>query len=202
MIEVIEKNTNDFEKCVLIIGVMHGEEPQGEFLINKFIKNIKDETKFKNKLIFVPCVNQFGLKYGQRTNENGVDLNRNYPTKNWELTEKNQYFGGQYPASEYQTKFLIELVENIKPDCILSIHAPYRIVNYDGDAKKIAEKISQITGYPVESDMGYPTPGSFGTYFGIEKNIPVITLELPEDVEYDVLWKENCGIFDYFAYEY
>ena len=42
-------------------------------------------------------------------------------------------------------------------------------------------KISEIIYYPVEASIGYPTPGSFGTYCGIEKNIPTITLELDEE---------------------
>ena len=35
-------------------------------------------------------------------------------------------------------------------------------------------KISDIMNYPVEPSIGYPTPGSFGTWAGIEKQIPTI----------------------------
>ena len=42
--------------------------------------------------------------------------------------------------------------------------------------------ISDIIKYPVEESIGYPTPGSFGTWAGIEKGIPIITLELDEEV--------------------
>lgn len=199
--EVIEKVTTNFDRIVLILGVMHGEEPQGEMLINKFLE-ICEIKNLKNKLIFVPCINSYGKKRNIRQNKNGVDLNRNYPTKNWKLTEKNDYYGGEYPKSEDETVFLIDLIEKIKPDCILSIHAPFRIVNYDGPAQEIAEKISELTGYPLQADIGYSTPGSFGTYFGVERNIPVITLELPENVSNEQLWKENKKVFEFFAYEF
>ena len=80
---------------------------------------------------------------------------------------------------------------------ILTLHAPYKVVNYDGDAEKYAEKISEITGYPVKPSIGYPTPGSFGTWAGIEKKIPVITLELDEEIEIEKLEKPIFEVFEY-----
>ena len=68
-------------------------------------------------------------------------------------------------------------------------------MNYDGNAKQIAEKISNIIGYPVEKSIGYPTPGSFGTWAGIEKNIPTITLELDEKCDIKDLVKPVFKIF-------
>ena len=145
--------------------------------------------------MFVPCVNPDGVKAKTRVNSNGVDINRNFPTKNWELTEKNEFFGGNTPASEIETKFLVEIIEKYKPKFILTLHAPYKVVNYDGDALEIAEKISEIINYPVESSIGYPTPGSFGTWAGIEKNIPTITLELDEEIDVKELRKPMFEIF-------
>ena len=194
---LIETENTKYDKTVLIIGVFHGEEPQGEYLINKFLKT--DLSNIKNKLLIVPCLNPDGMKKNQRQNSNGVDLNRNFPTKNWTISENKEYFGGNTPASEIETKFMIDILDNYKIDAILSIHAPFKIVNYDGPAKELAEKISQITNYPVQADIGYPTPGSFGNYAGVERNIPTITLELPEDESNENLWQINKGVFDYLA---
>ena len=177
-------------KPILVIGVFHGEEPQGKFLIDEYLK------KNSPNLLFIPCLNPDGMAIGKRTNANGVDLNRNYPTKNWQLTEKNEFFGGESPASELETKFMIEVLEQYKPELILALHAPFKVVNYDGPAKEIAEKISQIINYPVEPSIGYPTPGSFGTYCGIERNIPTITLELDEEIPVEDLLKPVHKIFD------
>ena len=136
------------------------------------------------------------MQFGKRTNANDVDLNRNYPTKNWQLTEKNEFFGGESPACEIETKFMVEVLEEYKPEMILTLHAPFKIVNYDGPAKEIAEKIGQIINYPVEASIGYPTPGSFGTYCGVERNIPTITLELDEEIPVQDLLKPVHEIFD------
>ena len=167
----------------LVIGVVHGDEPQGEELINKYL----DENQ-KEDVLFIPCLNPDGRDLKTRTNSNGVDLNRNFPTRNWEKTAKDNYYGGDTPASEIETKFLIDIIEKYKPNAIITLHTPYKIVNYDGPAKELAEKISEIIGYPVEESIGYPTPGSFGTYAGVERNIPTITLEMDEEISL----KELC----------
>lgn len=193
---LLERKPQEYEKTVLIIGVFHGDEPDGEYLINKYLSE-RNETK--NRLLFIPCLNPDGKEKNTRTNFNNVDLNRNFPTKNWEKSENNEYFGGDSPASELETQFLVYIIDRYKPDVILTLHEPYKIVNYDGPAKEIAEKISEITGYEIQQDIGYPTPGSFGTYCGIERNLPTITLELPEKEPKEKLWAQNKGIFDYFA---
>ena len=181
---------NQNNPSVLVIGVFHGDEPQGEFLINEYLKNVKNSN-----LLFVPRLNSENT----RVNKNGVDLNRNFPTSNWELTEKNEFFGGIAPASEEETKFVINLVEKYNPNVILTLHAPYKIVNYDGGkaSLEIVEKISEIMNYPIEPSIGYPTPGSFGTWAGIEKGILTITLELDEEIDVNELKTPVFKVFEY-----
>lgn len=192
-----ETDNTEYDKKVLIIGVFHGEEPQGEYLIDKFMKT--DLSGIKNKLYILPCLNPDGKSVNKRQNSNGVDLNRNFPAKNWKKTEKNDYFGGEAPGSENETKFMVEILDEHKFDAILSIHAPFGTVNFDGPAKDLAVKISEITGYPVQEDIGYPTPGSFGTYAGRERQIPTITLELPENKTPETLWETNKKVFKYLS---
>ena len=170
---VLCNSLHHIKNRVLVMGVMHGDEPQGKHLIEKYI-----ESHANSNLMFIPCVNPDGLAAGTRVNANEVDINRNFPTANWEHSEKGNFFGGEKPASEVETQFVIDTIEKYKPSLILTLHAPYKVVNYDGEAKEVAEKISKIIGYPVEASIGYPTPGSFGTWAGIERKIPTITLEL------------------------
>ena len=186
----IDLINNKIHNKVLVIGCMHGDEPQGEYLINEYLKDNSN-----TKISFIPCLNPDGVKAHTRVNSNGIDLNRNFPTKNWELTEKNNFYGGNEPASEIETQFLISVIEEFKPELILTLHAPYKVVNYDGNALDIAKRISEIIKYPVEASIGYPTPGSFGTWAGIERNIPTITLELDEEIEVKELRKPVFEIF-------
>lgn len=173
-----------------------------EYLYNTLAPLGRGLGRGANNLLFIPCLNPDGLQNNTRTNANGVDLNRNFPTKNWgEDTSAagdnpDDYYGGKSPASEIETQFVIDIIEKYKPKLILTLHAPYKIVNYDGSAKEIAQKISDIIGYPVEESIGYPTPGSFGTYCGVERNIPTITLELDEKIPVENLVQPVFEIFD------
>ena len=186
----------------MVIGVFHGDEPQGKYLIDEYLK--QNNINNSKNILFIPCLNPDGMALKTRTYSNGVDLNRNFQTKNWgEDTSKAgpnpaNYYGGIAPASEIETKFLVEIIDEYKPKLIISLHAPYKIVNYDGPAEDIAEKISSIMGYPVEPSMEYPTPGSFGTYCGVERNIPTITLELDEEIPVEQLFKPVFKIFNLF----
>ena len=186
----MELTGNVSDPKILVVGCFHGDEPQGKYLIEEYLKEFPD-----TKLAMIPCLNEYGVQKNVRTNSNGVDLNRNFPTQNWELTEHDNFFGGERPASEEETQFIIDVIKQLKPKAILTLHAPYKVVNYDGDALKLAEKISEIIGYPVEASIGYPTPGSFGTWAGIENKIPTITLELDEEIDVKELREPVFKVF-------
>jgi protein MpaA len=200
-IDLIKRFSADNGLNVLVIGVFHGDEPQGEYFINKFLGEAQNPP-LKNNLFYIPCLNPSGV----RKNKNGVDLNRNFPTKNWELGDKNSnYFGGESPASEQETKFVVNLMNEIKFDAIITIHAPFKIINYDCNSPKtvkLAEKISEFLGYPTKCDIGYPTPGSFGTYAGVERNIPTITIEIDEEIDPSVLYPKFEKMFEYLENEF
>lgn len=206
LVELIS-NGDISDNNMLIIGVFHGDEPQGKYLIERYLERTSlSETRSTCQCtvntLFIPCLNPDGMALNTRTNANGVDLNRNFPTKNWGEDgsaagdDATAYFGGNAPASEIETQFVIDAIEEYKPKLILTLHAPYKVVNYDGPAKEIAEKISEIIKYPVEASIGYPTPGSFGTYCGVERSIPTITLELDEEIPVDELVQPVFAIFE------
>ena len=199
-IDLIKRIIADNGLNVLVIGVFHGDEPQGKYFIDRFLKEAQKMPN-KNNLYYIPCLNHSGV----RKNKNGVDLNRNFPTKNWELGESNSnYFGGFEPNSEEETQFVVNLMNEIKFDAIITIHSPFKIVNYDCNSSntvKLAEKISEITGYPTQQDIGYPTPGSFGTYAGVERNIPTITIEVDEEIPQEMLYPKFKELFDYLENE-
>lgn len=167
---------------------------------------LKIPRRGKRGILFIPCLNPDGMQNNTRTNSNNVDINRNFPTQNWGKNEGDNatcddettnYFGGKSAGNEIETRFLIETIENYSPSLVMTLHAPYKIVNYDGPAQKEAEAISKIINYPVEASIGYPTPGSFGTWAGVERNIPTITLELDEEIPVQQLVKPAFEIFDY-----
>jgi protein MpaA len=137
-------------------------------------------------------LNADGLEMNDRVNANRVDLNRNYPTQDWIVeNEGTIYYSGKAPASEPETRLLMDFIERWQPKKIISLHAPYKVINFDGPARALADAMAVHSKYPVVESIGYPTRGSFGTYYGIERNIPIITLELPEDEPYEQVFKDN-----------
>ena len=177
----------------LFFGVFHGDEPAGELVLERLIEYlIKTPTELQGQSVVVcPVVNPDGLKAETRVNARKVDINRNFPAKNWSGEDQGtRYWGGPAPASEPETQAVIALLESYRPHKIVTLHAPLLNVNYDGPAGELAKRMSALNGYPVEPDIGYPTPGSFGNYIGRERKVPTITLEFPEGPG-GAMWLKN-----------
>jgi len=198
---------NPTQVNTLFFGAFHGDEGISTELLNRLIDAWEKEQWThkaidfaQHPVLIVPILNPDGLQTETRVNANQVDLNRNYPTDEiapWEeLNQNSIYYSGKTPASEPETRLVIDLLERYKPRKIVTVHSPYKVVNFDGPAEALANAIGQACGYPVVADIGYPTPGSFGTYAGKIRNIPVITLELPEDESIDQVWKDNAAAME------
>ncbi|KUG24342.1 hypothetical protein ASZ90_005807 [hydrocarbon metagenome] len=188
----------DLEKnCVLFLGGVHGDELPTVYLMLKLAHYIKDNPQiFKDKCIVIaPLVNPDGFfaKVPRRVNATGIDLNRNFPTKDWyskSLKQKNgksrkgkRYYSGSKPASEQETMFQIALIKRFSPQKILSAHSPLNFFDYDGPSSDLdsferwLEMISRESQHPLKKFRFYP--GSLGNYAGNERSIFTLTLELP-----------------------
>lgn len=177
----------------LVFGVFHGDEPAGEVACRRLVEYLmKTPSQLSGCSVLVcPVLNPDGLAAGTRVNARGVDVNRNFPAKNWTSDGKGtRTWGGPAAGSEPETQAVLGLLESFQPSKIVSIHAPLHNVNYDGPAADLAKRMSLKNGYVVEPDIGYPTPGSFGSFAGRERGIPVITLEFPEG-DGQAMWLEN-----------
>ena len=170
----------------LIIGGTHGDEPEGVAAAHGLLKEFLQYFPFRLDLTIVPTLNLDGVIKGDRLNANGVDLNRNLPTKDWVgVAPKPRYFPGPHPESEPENKAICHFLRGNDIKFILSLHAWEPMVNTNGDCKGEAEIISRITGYRISDDIGYPTPGSFGTYACHELGIPTLTYEIQQEMPLD-----------------
>ena len=183
------------QKHILVLGAIHGDEPSSAEVVESFAtRAAENESRKDLTVIVIPVLNPDGLEVGSRTNHGGVDINRNFPAKNWESGSKQaRYYPGEKASSEPETRALIELIKKSSPTLIISVHAPLYCVNWDGPAQKIAEAMAEANRYPLCEDIGYSTPGSLGSYAGKDLNIPVITLELREVHSSDKLIDEGVA---------
>lgn len=179
----------------LFIGVFHGDEGISGQLLLRWVNHMENVGLKSDFPAFgiIPILNPDGHLKNQRMNARNVDLNRNYPTQDWVEENKDTiYYSGTSAASEPETQLLIRTLEQYQPEKIITVHSPYKVLNFDGPARGLADAMSKVSGYPVTEDIGYATPGSFGTYLGKERNLPVITLELPDQENLDEqVWQDN-----------
>ena len=173
-------------KCkYLLFAGIHGEEPETTFALSRALRHLSEPSPH---CAVVLAANPDGLTRGTRGNAHGVDLNRNFPTRDWS-PEPVSYRStmddprdvllspGAEPGSEKETQALIRLISELEPEEVVALHAPLACID---DAKQgpLAHWLSQRTGLPLVKDVGYPTPGSFGTW-GAEQGIGVVTYEFP-----------------------
>lgn len=157
----------------------------------------------KGKFVIVaPIVNpdSYFKKRPTRTNANGVDVNRNFPTKDFKRKAHKSWVSrykkdkrrnpGKKAMSEPETVFQVNLIYRYRPDKIISVHAPLTMLDYDGPASEhtggiVGSRANQLLIRMSEQAKGYRIknypffPGSLGNYAGNERNIPTFTLELP-----------------------
>ena len=173
----------------LMHGAIHGDEPLGAYCLVRLAGELATAPPAGTVWIW-PVVNPDGYLAGTKNNARDVDLNRNFPAANWKADLGPGYYAGASGGSEPETQAMLDLVQRTSPTRIITLHSPFRMVNYDGPAAALAARISAKNGYPVTADMGYPTPGSFGTYYGVERSLEIITLEIPP-MPPEQAWADN-----------
>lgn len=173
----------------LLFGAIHGDEPLGVHCLAKLVAELVAQPPGRLTFI-VPALNLDGLAAGTKNNANDVDLNRNFAAQNWTAEHKPGYFPGAAPESEPETQALAQLIEDSGAERLIALHSPFRVVNWDGRGKELAEAMAERCGYPAEGDIGYPTPGSFGSKYGADRGLEVVTLEIPF-VSEDEAWAQT-----------
>lgn len=187
------KKTHTLKAPILFIGGVHGDEPEGVHLAHEFTKWLQENNSgVLHDWILVPCINPDGYKINQRTNGNGVDLNRNFPSTDWSPEAKApRYWPGPHPGSEIETQLIVQLIEQFRPQLIVHFHSWEPCVVYTGaPGAKPAEIIGHCTPYPVREDIGYPTPGSLGQYGWLNHQTPVVCIEAQEHAPLETLWPQ------------
>jgi len=171
---------------VLLIGGTHGDELTSISVVFKWLATLDKHHSGLFHWHITPLMNPDGAlqKRHSRANANGVDLNRNFPPAPIEMSpyrywvkkayKNKRRFPGEQPLSEPESQWLFNEIKNFQPDVIVALHAPYKLVDFDAPSRKNAPK---RIGRLYKNLMG-TYPGSLGNYAGIQKGIPVITIEL------------------------
>ncbi len=162
----------------VIFGALHGDEPVTAVQAQRLIEELLDRPPGRETWI-IPAVNVDGLLAGTKNNAHDVDLNRNFASANWTATHPGGYHPGATAESEPETRALVELIERTGAERLIALHATYKVMNWDGRGRELAEEMGRLAGYPASGDIGYPTPGSFGSKYGHDRGLEVVTVEVP-----------------------
>jgi protein MpaA len=191
----------DAKLRVLVIGAMHGDELSSASVALHWIQ-LAAQSPANAHWRFIPALNPDGLltRPARRTNANGVDLNRNFPTPNWSRDAKVYWeqrtrkdprrWPGPNPLSEPESRYLHDEMTRFDPHLIVSIHAPYGVLDFDGPGVPPPQ-----LGRLYLDQVGI-FPGSLGHYGGVHQGTPVVTVELPSalrtplDAEMRQMWQD------------
>ncbi|MBF0460281.1 MAG: succinylglutamate desuccinylase/aspartoacylase family protein [Magnetococcales bacterium] len=198
--------TQPVQARILLIGGVHGDEYSSISIVFKWIKILEKTYSGPFQWHIVPLVNPDGLLQTKstRTNAHGVDLNRNFPTRDWKEDSADYWvrrtgkdprrFPGKSPLSEPETSWLFDEIKNFQPNVIVSIHAPFGLLDFDGPPTTPPERLGNI----YLSLLG-TYPGSLGRYAVESLKIPIITIELPHAgvmpsaTETETIWSDLIG---------
>jgi len=178
----------DGPDVVLLLSTIHGNEAVGTPLLERLGAHLKANPHLLagRTVILVPNANPDGCRNNTRGNIRGVDLNRNFPSRNF----RGRRTGGARPLSEPEARALHALVKQRRPARVVSLHQPLSLIDHDGPALSLARAMAATCSLPVKKLGG--RPGSMGSWVGIDLGIPIVTVEFPRAadlVSEDELWR-------------
>lgn len=164
----------DGPDVALIMATIHGNEAAGTPLVRRLASYLRQRPEILagRKVVLMAVANPDGMANGTRYNAKGIDLNRNFEARN----RVNSKDTGLTALSEPEARTIKQVIQQYKPDRIVSIHQPLNCIDYDGPGRMLAERMGQYCAIPVKK-LG-ARPGSLGSYAGVTLGIPIITFEM------------------------
>lgn len=180
------------ERRVLWIGGIHGDEREGRVATEELPEALAATPGALDRvtLTILEDANPDGTAANTRGNANGVDLNRNYPAKNFKPLRAY----GISPLSQPESRAVHDLILKGDFDLVIVAHSwrNDHFINFDGPGQEAAAMFSRLSGYAVRDsgDMA-PTPGSLGSWCGRTMGVPILTLEYHRGRNAWDAWRET-----------
>ena len=169
---------------VLLVGLLHGDESGSNAVLRAVRRDILVNSSGADVWI-VRTASPDGVAAGTRENARGVDLNRNFPTSDWQKTPRGKNFSGVSAGSEPETVALAGFVREFRPVLSVWFHQVGPMVDPHplGDIR-IMRKFASVTGYPLVSAPCRGVCAGTATTFHAEtvRGATAFVVELPAKV--------------------
>jgi hypothetical protein len=202
---VVTENGTGRMTGLVLVGAIHGNETNTGMLVSAlqtfYAKNV-DRIPSHMRLFFIPALNPDGIEKRTRKNAHNVDLNRNFPTGDWQADavsphHTSAHSGGTSPGSEPEvraiTRWLKTHVRQIVDSVYLvsfhsaypptgSVQPGYLVYGEPGpESRRFASFISSISGYKYLSTWitSQPLTGEF-IHWCETNEIWACDIELPD----------------------
>jgi protein MpaA len=187
-LEIMGKESALDQAKILVMSGLHGDELEGVALTTMMVSHLfEKDSELLRQTIFLPIANPDGFVFHQRWNFNKVDLNRNWPTKDWSAKVTNpRYPPGPSAASEVETKHLLAFLEKSSIQFVIDLHS-YKdsvlLPLFHTINESLTENLKTLStelSVPIEyeqDNLGYSISGGFHTWC-FENKIQNLTVEV------------------------
>jgi predicted deacylase len=171
-------------KHVLIVAGIHGTE-YGYDVARKFVAYLlanPSAIPAGTQVDIIALANPDGRALRRRGNARGVDLNRNFPARNWRRINRRGRTAGRSPGSEPETQAIMRFMEAGHYTRVITLHSRGPIVDFDGPGGwALAKRFSRAARMPIFrlSTTGHYY-GSMGNWVPQRYRIPIVTIELKD----------------------
>lgn len=187
----------------VVWAAIHGEEAVTLQLAHQLLRTVRAQDACA---VVIPVANPDGVLHATRQNARGIDLNRNFPSAEWQPTtfptywptaltrtseHRNQWSSaGESAGSEPEVRALCDLIERIQPTSTVDLHTPLEcVIAPHENAQALAQHLAEPCGLPIKRELESPTPGDAGNWCA-EHGIIAVTYET-EMLPFGLLWHRH-----------
>jgi predicted deacylase len=200
---------------LIVAGIHGGYEWNTIALAHELIEHLREHPELiprRISLYILPSFNVDGEarshSYAGRANENGADLNRNWPSRwqaDWPKAGCWSYLpihGGTGPASEPEVVWLMDFILRNRIEAIISYHSAALGIFPGGqpplpESVSLADAIAEVAPYPYPPiEAGCLYTGQFADW-AADQDIPAIDVELTNHSDTD--FEINLPILEAFV---
>ncbi|HWB10785.1 MAG TPA: M14 family zinc carboxypeptidase [Pirellulales bacterium] len=181
------------EGQVLVVGPLEGDATPALELLELLANHL---TQFPRRtdgvrVTLVRDPNPDGRLRRSPYNARGVLLDQNFPTRGWhKIPSGANWLSGREPESEPETRLLVDLIDDVRPDRVILLAATHRQaeLTYFGAAEDWAREFAKAGGLRPAAARPATRQGSLAVYASDDRKTPTLVLRMPAAMRSDQLW--------------